>query len=248
MENQNSIAFSTIADIAQKADVPPSTIIRFAQQFGYTGFNEMKQLFRQSVIEETSDYTDRLRITRELGGQKSEKKNPEQILHEFSHHSSVALETLAATTSSEDLDKAARLLMRANNIYIIGMGRSFGVASYFTYALNKLNCNAFLVNGLGGTPQDQIKMIEPDDVLVAISFSPYAESAITTSQEMAARGIKQIAITDQHISPLAAQSEVCFVVKETKVLDAFRSLSATQCLVQSLSLAMAFEDVESRVN
>ena len=244
LENQNSIAFNTIATIAQEANVPPSTIIRFAHQFGYSGFNEMKQLFRQNVIEETSDYTDRLRISRKLKGKEGQKETPEQILHEFTHHSSVALQKLAATTSSKDLDKATKLLMKADNIYIVGMGRSFGVASYFTYALNRLNCNAFLVNGLGGMFDDQLEMIQSKDILVTISFSPYAEEAIATSKSTASQGIKQIAITDQHISPLAAHSDVCFVVKEARVIDAFRSLSATQCLVQSLSLALAFQETK----
>jgi DNA-binding MurR/RpiR family transcriptional regulator len=46
-------------------------------------------------------------------------------------------------------------------------------------------------------------------------------------------------ITDSQISPLATFSDLCFVVKEAQV-DAFRSQSATLCLVQSLVVALAY--------
>ncbi len=46
LDNSDSIVFDTVAVIAEKADVPPSTLIRFASEFGFSGFNEMKQIFR----------------------------------------------------------------------------------------------------------------------------------------------------------------------------------------------------------
>lgn len=59
LDNSNSVAFDTVASIAQQADVPPSTLIRFANAFGFSGFNEMKQMFRQHLMEETANYTER---------------------------------------------------------------------------------------------------------------------------------------------------------------------------------------------
>ncbi|MBX9334711.1 MurR/RpiR family transcriptional regulator, partial [Serratia marcescens] len=53
LDNSNSIAFDTVASIAAQASVPPSTLIRFANAFGFSGFNEMKQVFRQHLMEET---------------------------------------------------------------------------------------------------------------------------------------------------------------------------------------------------
>ena len=41
LDNSNSIAFDTVASIAQQADVPPSTPIRFANAFGFSGFYDM---------------------------------------------------------------------------------------------------------------------------------------------------------------------------------------------------------------
>ncbi len=64
LDNSNSVAFDTVASIAQHADVPP-TLIRFANAFGFSGFNEMKQVFRQHLMEETVSYTERARLFRQ---------------------------------------------------------------------------------------------------------------------------------------------------------------------------------------
>ena len=45
LDNTNSVAFDTVAVIAERADVPPSTLIRFANAFDFTGFNEMNSCF-----------------------------------------------------------------------------------------------------------------------------------------------------------------------------------------------------------
>ncbi|PHM56783.1 MurR/RpiR family transcriptional regulator [Xenorhabdus sp. KK7.4] len=239
LDNTNSVAFDTVAVIAKEADVPPSTLIRFANAFDFNGFNEMKQLFRMNLVEETASYTDRARLFRALDGDNQQVEDPLHILQEFAHSNGQAMQQLAARTPAEDLNKAVDLLANARNIYIIGLRRSFSVASYLTYALSHLECRPLLVDGLGGMFREQMNMIGANDVVVSISFTPYAEETVMVSERAAQAGAKQIVITDSQISPLASFNDVCFVVKEAKV-DAFRSQSATLCLVQSLAVALAY--------
>lgn len=66
LDNHNSVIFDTVATISERAGVPPSTLIRFANAFGFSGFNEMKQIFRENLIEETANYTERLQVFRQL--------------------------------------------------------------------------------------------------------------------------------------------------------------------------------------
>jgi hypothetical protein len=74
LDNTNSVAFDTVAVIAERADVPPSTLIRFANAFDFTGFNEMKQLFRMNLVEETASYSDRARMFREMESEAVRKR------------------------------------------------------------------------------------------------------------------------------------------------------------------------------
>ena len=59
---------------------------------------------------------------------------------------------------------------------------------------------------------------------------------------------RQIAITDSQVSPLAAFSDVCFVVREAQV-DGFRSQVASLCLAQTLAVSLALnssKDAETK--
>lgn len=238
LDNTNSVAFDTVAVIAERAGVPPSTLIRFANAFNFSGFNEMKQLFRMNLVEETASYTDRARLFREMESEEI-PETPFDILQEFSRSNGLALQQLAARTKPEMLEQAVELLASAETIYVVGLRRSFSVAAYLTYALSHLECRPVLLDGMGGMFREQVNRITERDILVSISFSPYAEETVMISEIAAKAGARQVVITDSQISPLAIFSDLCFVVKEAQV-DAFRSQSATLCLVQSLMIALAY--------
>ena len=239
LDNSNSVAFDTVASIAQQADVPPSTLIRFANAFGFSGFNEMKQMFKQHLMEETANYTERARLFRQpTSDESSPPETPTEILNMFTMVNNQALQQLAMQPSSDDLERAVALLGEAENIYVIGLRRSFSVASYLTYALRHLDRKAFLIDGLGGMFTEQLSLVGPKDVVVAVSFSPYAREVVELVELGAQRKARQIAITDSQVSPLAAFSDVCFVVREAQV-DGFRSQVASLCLAQTLAVSLA---------
>ena len=239
LDNNNSIVFDTVATIAERADVPPSTLIRFANAFGFAGFNEMKQIFRENLMEETSNYTERLQLSRRLDEHEQQETSGD-ILSIFAQANSQALQKLAAQTSEAQLKQAVDILNNANNIFIIGLKRSFSIACYLDYALHHLDCRSFVINGLGGMFDEQLSQVKKDDAVVAISFSPYAQETLNIMNITAQKGIKQIAITDSQISPLLAFSDVSFVIKEAQV-KGFRSQCASMTLVQTLASALGLE-------
>ena len=239
LDNNNSIVFDTVATIAERADVPPSTLIRFANAFGFDGFNEMKQIFRENLMEETSNYTERLQLSRKLA-ENEPQETSRDILNIFAQANSQALQKLAAQTSTQQLKQAVDILKNANNIFIIGLKRSFSIACYLDYALHHLDCRSFVINGLGGMFDEQLNQVKKGDAVVAISFSPYAQETLNIMNVTAQKGIKQIAITDSQISPLLMFSDVSFVIKEAQV-KGFRSQCASMTLVQTLAIALGLE-------
>ena len=239
LDNNNSIVFDTVATIAERANVPPSTLIRFANAFGFAGFNEMKQIFRENLMEETSNYTERLQLSRRLDEHEQQETSGD-ILSIFAQANSQALQKLAAQTSEAQLKQAVDILNNANNIFIIGLKRSFSIACYLDYALHHLDCRSFVINGLGGMFDEQLSQVKKGDAVVAISFSPYAQETLNIMNITAQKGIKQIAITDSQISPLLAFSDVSFVIKEAQV-KGFRSQCASMTLVQTLAIALGLE-------
>ncbi|SMB84380.1 transcriptional regulator, RpiR family [Pasteurella testudinis DSM 23072] len=243
LDNSNSIVFDTVAVIAERADVPPSTLIRFANAFGYSGFNEMKQIFRENLMEETVNYSERAVLFDQIDPDNATQGAPNEILSVFAQANHQALLQLSAQISREQLERAVDILDGANNIFIIGLKRSFSVASYLNYALHHLNCHSYIIDGLGGMFEEQLNLIKPGDVVVAISFSPYAKETLNIMNAAAKNGVKQIAITDSQISPLISFSDEAFIVKEAQV-SGFRSQCATMTLVQTLAISLAFKRKE----
>nr|WP_277753399.1 MurR/RpiR family transcriptional regulator [Rosenbergiella collisarenosi] len=246
LDNSNNVAFDTVATIAQNAEVPPSTLIRFANAFGFKGFNEMKQIFRQHLMEETASYTERAKISRNkinIGNERPPEK-PKEILDMFALVNSQALQQLSTHIDEQQLCQAISMLDQAENIYVIGLRRSFSVASYLIYALRHLERRAFLIDGLGGMFTEQLSMVSSKDVVVAISYSPYSTEVLELVELGAKQGARQIAITDSMVSPLAAFSDVCFAVREAQ-LDGFRSQVASMSLAQTLAVSLALRSTDA---
>lgn len=51
MEKPNDFALKTVVVIAAELQVQPSTLIRFAKEFGYSGFSQLQRVFRLRLIE-----------------------------------------------------------------------------------------------------------------------------------------------------------------------------------------------------
>lgn len=238
--NQNSVAFDTIAVIAEKADVPPSTMIRFASSFGFAGFNEMKQLFRDKLLEETPSYTERAKMTKAFVAEATPADRSRKILTDFAEATIVSLKNLNDTILPENLQRAIDLLSDASTIYIAGMGRSFSLAVSLRYALYHLERSVVMVDGLGGMHREQMNQVTSNDVIVAISYAPYSSQTRAAAEAAKKAGAGLIVMTDSQISPIATLGDVCFAIDEPHI-DAFRSTSATQCLIQSIVVALAYQ-------
>jgi len=85
-------ALETVASIAAKAHVPPSSLIRFAKHFGYDGFTDMQRVFRSRLIDRASSYNQRIREFR--SGQPADMGSPLGVLRHFVEADAAALDSL----------------------------------------------------------------------------------------------------------------------------------------------------------
>ena len=85
----------------------------------------------------------------------------------------------------------------------------------------------------------QLRGLRANDVMVAISFAPYAEETESLVRQAHERGAHIIAITDSSLSPLARLAKATLLVNETSVFG-FRALTNTMTVAQSLFMALAY--------
>jgi DNA-binding MurR/RpiR family transcriptional regulator len=243
VQNPNDMALKTVAALADRIGVQPSSIIRFANSFGYDGFSEMQQVFRSRLVADaTPSYRERIASmhgsTRGKGRANGDAANaPTAVLSQFVADDIGALEELHNRTAERDLVKAVTLLAQAKSIHLLGQGRSFPVAFYLHYALSRLDLRAFLVDSLAGTTVRQARMAARDDAIIAISFKDYSPDVVSAVEEATVRKVPVIAITDSPLSPLAPSASICFEIAERRDRP-FRSLVAPMCLAESLVVSL----------
>jgi len=86
---------------------------------------------------------------------------------------------------------------------------------------------------------DLLRALREHDVMIAISFTPYAEETLRAAQCALQRGAPLIAITDSRMSPLAGEARAALLVQESSTFG-FRALTNAMALAQSLFIALAY--------
>lgn len=235
LDDPSRFALGTVASIAVATEVQPSSVIRFAKTFGYSGFTEMQRVFRVRLVEGAPGY--RERILEQRAAVASRPDDPLATLHELADANIDALQRLKAEIGAADLERACAMIDAAREVYVIGLRRAFPVAAYLFYSLVRSERRAHLLDAVGGMVPQQVATMSMDDLLVAVSFAEYAPLTVDVVQDVHIRGIPTLTITDTDVSPLARNATLAFVIRDPEI-HPLRSLAASMCLVQSLVAAV----------
>lgn len=235
LEQPDEIAFGTVSTIAEQAGVQPSTLVRFSQALGYQGFSEMQEVFRSRLRDRILNYDERIAQLREHALSSSK---PNAVFHGFCDAGEKSIASLREKLDPDDLDRAVEILAGAETIYLIGLRRSFPISSYMAYAFGKLGVRSVLIDAVGGLASEQLAFATERDVVLAITFTPYASETVALSQGATGRAVPVVSITDSPFSPLAQIADPWIEVVESN-FEGFRSMSATLALAMTLTVAVA---------
>ncbi len=238
MDHPTETALETVTVLAGRAGVQPSSVIRFAQTFGYSGFSQMQRVFQTALAKAPSSYPERVRALEEsapahFGDQ------PAAVLEQVCAVNAMSIESLKDGLARERFDQAVHILARARHVYVAGHGRSFAVAAYLAYLLPTLDRPAHLLTGLGAMLHEPLRAMSPRDAMIAIGFAPYPAETASLVAAALERRTPVIAISDSIVSPLA-QGCLLLEVRDADYRGT-RSLSAPMSLAQAIALAIAAE-------
>ena len=237
LDHPTEVALGTVAEVAARSGVPPSAIVRFAHALGFGGFTEMQQVFRSRLVAGVAP-SYKARLARMKHEEKSILgRKPAAVLGRFVAEAQSALVTLSQSAHARELDAATAILAKARDIYLLGLGGSFPVATHLAYVLRKLGRRVMLLDGIGGSIHEQSHPAGPEDALVAISFRNYYPDTARLFPELVARGVPAISITDSLLSPIVEGARVVFEIQDMPE-PALRTLVAPMCLVQALAIGL----------
>lgn len=228
------IALSNVQELAQRLESSPAAIVRFAQAMGFRGYSHMKALFQQDLAAQLPSHY-HARIKRFM---KAEDLSEAHLAEQVITNNLYSLQDLHSAQLLGQLEQAAALMRRAKALFVMGAGRSFAAAAYSTYLLQHGATPVHWLNGLCFNLDGKLHSMDADDVLLLISYAPYAESSCQAALSAKKRGAKIIAITDSPLGEIAQHSDTVIEVWESSSYG-FRSLVCTMSVVQALFLLYA---------
>src|ERR1700752_4560888 len=99
LEHPHDVALDTVASAAQKAEVQPSAMVRFAQALGYEGYTDMQRIFRARLVERSASYRERIASIRRAAPPALSR--PQAVLRDFVSDSIAHLSHLGEHVTQE---------------------------------------------------------------------------------------------------------------------------------------------------
>ena len=231
--NPADIGLYSMRTVARRASVQPATLTRLAHALGFERYEDLRQPFRAGLaLVQAGDYAGRaamLQAREDPVGRRAEAINAMQ-------RANVA--SVLDGPWANDFEAAARALLAARRVGILGLRASHGVAHHFQYLLDMLRDETMLVTDTAGTLLDQVYRLGPEDRLVIFSQAPYTRLAREVARKTAGCGIGLVAITDSPLSPIARPAQHVLLAR-TDTPSYFQSVSGAIALGETLLQAIA---------
>ena len=221
LKNYDKVAFMTACKLGEAVGVSESTVVRFANALGYSGYPKLQDAL-QEVIKNKLTTVQRVDMVKEFNDDsailkkivKSDMDNIKDTLEEI---------------DEKAFEEAANRILKAKRIYIVGMRSSFTIAQYLGFYLGII---LDVIRTDMGDAFEQVVKINEDDVLIAISFPRYSKKSYQIVSYAKEKGAHIVSLTDSPFAPVASFTDNLLLVKSNMV-------SFVDSLVPALSIANA---------
>jgi len=245
VQNPNDAALLSLNKISKKIDISPSTLVKFAKLFGYSGFSDMQRIFELRLRIAAPGFTERVStLKKELEISSVGDQIDIGILRKHVINDVTSLNALLDVIDEKTLRDTVELIKRSKTIFVVGQLGSYPVAFFFKYLLTMLKLDVRLLDIAGGLSTEEAKAIDNESMLLAISFAHYAHETVQIAEICSANGVPVAGITDSILSPLSKSCTYCFYMPE-KAYSFSQSLAAPMCLANVIVYTLA-TDLEGR--
>lgn len=222
------VAVETVVQLAKRNGVHASSLIRFAQAMGYSGFLEMRRCFSAHLVY----------LAKAQDQSLPAQLDDVHVLRSVVTTGHRELDALDRDLDIEAFDRATDLLLGVEVIYVAAQHQSYPIASLFAWTLLEAGRQCLMLDNVGGYALRQSQLAGPRDATVTISFSPYSPSVVQEAQAQRERGGTVIAITDTPLSPLAPHASELLIVPGMSSGTPSSMIGAT-LVVRALATAVA---------
>jgi DNA-binding MurR/RpiR family transcriptional regulator len=222
-----SAGLASAARLAERAEVSPPTVLRFAQSLGYDGFTDLQVALRAELSARSSGPITRLPDAPPAGGLL------DRLLQQARAQNDRAAETLAGLPASA-LEAAVALLSDTSRVLYLHGGRfSHLLAIHLTMHLEQLRPGVRVLDDPNGRDLGAMLELSRTDVIVLFDYHRYQRSAAELASRVRRAGATVLLITDDLACPVAPDAEVVLAASST-VDTAYQSMAAGFLLTELL--------------
>lgn len=229
----------SLATLARAAEVSEPTVLRFCRRFGLEGYPEFKLRLAQDLVAGVPFVSPHVSAGDDMG----------TLSRKIFSSTIATIQATAATLDPDRLERAVTALVQAGRIVVFGVG---GSASVALDAYHKLVRLTFACQHASDPVLARMMLpaMQPDDVLLAFSYTGRTTAVLDLAEEAARRGVRVIAVTVA-ASPLAALADPALLIAEAEDSDLFTPmatriamLAMTDILGTAVALAGGRETTE----
>ena len=203
LKNYHQIPFLSITALAGRIGVSDNTVVKFCSHLGFSRFAEFKKFI--------SGYVSQYANSDLVMSQKLTSSSEDQFFVQGMEEDVAAIQTtLSDPTNQENLPKLLEMMNKAKHIYITGARSSAMLAELFVTALRYLDYKVHELNIGSGDYLDRLAMIEPEDLVIALTFPRYTVQIVHGVRDLHQAGIPVVLITDTGLSPAHPYADLAF--------------------------------------
>lgn len=226
-------AYMTASKLGEEAGVSESTVVRFANELGLSGYPQLQGEIRESVRKRLTSVQRIALANDRLRGEDI----PAAVLSADMENIRYTMENL----DREAFDRATSAILEAKNIYIIGMRSSACLAEFMNHYLSLVFDNVRLVRSTSGSEIfDRLIGLTPDDVMIALSFPRYSARMINAVDFAVQSGARVIALTDNKLAPIAKNAYATLEAR-SDMASFVDSLAAPLSVINALIAAVGMK-------
>ena len=236
MAASERVALGTVGSIAGKAAVQPSTMVRFAQSLGYSGFSDLQEIFKEYIKGCWPEPRARAATARHRASRA--RRSHLHLVARAGRRLDASLGRIGETIDPHGFDADGRALAKAELIHLVGSKRAFPVTTYLSLALSQL--------GIAQPPGRQCRLdrVRPDRLRrparrrAGDQLQPLQLDHAGARRARRSEARRIVSITDSTFSPLVPISDAWIEVVESDFAG-FRSIAATLAVGMAVVLGVA---------
>lgn len=201
LEHPEQVKQLSSPELAKAVGVSQSTIVKFSQKVGFSGFSELKvKLYESNMTYQPSS-------RKAIHGSISRSDDMPVVMNKLLLSKQTSLERTLLLNDDENIKHATRMLHHARKIQIAGVGASSLVAKDLSYKLMKIG-HAVHCEHDAHIQVANASALNENDVLIALSYSGRSREILRVAQITKGRKAKVITISQLAPTPLDKYADI----------------------------------------